>query len=330
MVARDLVKEFPITSGVFGRTVAKVHAVSGVSLHVAGGRDARVGGGVGLRQVDDRPAAVEPDPPDVGRRRVRGQRHLAPRRRRELREHARSASRSCSKTRTRRSTRACRSAARSPSRCACTASMSKSGRAPYASPSCSSRSASRPSMRRVPARVLRRSAPARRHRARARAGTVAHRARRARLGARRVDPGRRREPARTPAGRARPRVRVHRARPLGRPPHLRPCRGDVPRQDRRGRDRARHLPTARPPVHAGAAVRDPVARPAARARAQAASCSQGDPPSARSRRRPVAGSARGAGRRKRSARRKSRRWWTAATATPWPATSRSRSGSSEP
>ena len=37
MVARDLVKEFPITSGVFGRTVAVVHAVSGVSLHVHAG-----------------------------------------------------------------------------------------------------------------------------------------------------------------------------------------------------------------------------------------------------------------------------------------------------
>ena len=37
MVARDLVKEFPITSGVFGRAVAKVHAVSGVSMHVAPG-----------------------------------------------------------------------------------------------------------------------------------------------------------------------------------------------------------------------------------------------------------------------------------------------------
>ena len=47
------------------------------------------------------------------------------------------------------------------------------------------------------------------------------RARRAGVGARRVDPGRRREPARRPAGSARPRVPVHRARPLGRAPHLR-------------------------------------------------------------------------------------------------------------
>jgi oligopeptide/dipeptide ABC transporter ATP-binding protein len=37
MVARDLVKEFPITSGVLARTVAKVHAVSGVSLYVDAG-----------------------------------------------------------------------------------------------------------------------------------------------------------------------------------------------------------------------------------------------------------------------------------------------------
>jgi oligopeptide/dipeptide ABC transporter ATP-binding protein len=36
-VATDLVKEFPISSGLMGRTIAKVHAVSGVSLHVAAG-----------------------------------------------------------------------------------------------------------------------------------------------------------------------------------------------------------------------------------------------------------------------------------------------------
>jgi peptide/nickel transport system ATP-binding protein len=37
VVATDLVKEFPIHSGLFGRTVALVHAVSGVSLHVSRG-----------------------------------------------------------------------------------------------------------------------------------------------------------------------------------------------------------------------------------------------------------------------------------------------------
>jgi oligopeptide/dipeptide ABC transporter ATP-binding protein len=35
--ARDLVKEFPVRGGVFGRTVAKVHAVSGVSISLAPG-----------------------------------------------------------------------------------------------------------------------------------------------------------------------------------------------------------------------------------------------------------------------------------------------------
>ena len=85
----------------------------------------------------------------------------------------------------------------------------------------------------VAARVLRRAAPAHRHRACARAQPRAARARRAGLRARRVDPGRHREPARGSAGRARPRVRVHRARPVGRAPHLRRRRRDVPRQDRR-------------------------------------------------------------------------------------------------
>ena len=87
----------------------------------------------------------------------------------------------------------------------------------------------------LPARVLRRAAPAHRHRPGAGARPRPARARRAGVGARRVDPGRRHQPARGPAGRARPRLPVHRARPLGRAPHLRPRRGDVPRQDRRDR-----------------------------------------------------------------------------------------------
>ena len=47
--------------------------------------------------------------------------------------------------------------------------------------------------------------------------------------------------------RARPRVRVHRARPVGRAPHLRPRRGDVPRQDRRDRRRPTRCTSA--PAH---------------------------------------------------------------------------------
>ena len=63
----------------------------------------------------------------------------------------------------------------------------------------------------------------------------AGRRRRAGLRAGRVDPGAGRQPARRPPGRARPDVRVHRARPVGRPARLGPDRGDVPRQDRRAR-----------------------------------------------------------------------------------------------
>ena len=74
--------------------------------------------------------------------------------------------------------------------------------------------------------------------------------RRAGLGARRLDPGADREPARRPAGRARADLRVHRARPLGRPPRQRPHRRDVPRQDRRARRR-------RGAVRAPAASRTP-------------------------------------------------------------------------
>ncbi len=82
----------------------------------------------------------------------------------------------------------------------------------------------------LPARVLRRPAPADRHRPRAGHGPEGRDARRAGLGARRLDPGPGRQPARGPAGRARPDLRVRRPRPVGRAPRLGPDRGDVPRQ----------------------------------------------------------------------------------------------------
>ena len=67
----------------------------------------------------------------------------------------------------------------------------------------------------VPARVLRRPAPAHRRSPGAGAQAEAHRRRRAGLRARRVDPGPGREPARGPAGRAGPDLPDHRARPVG-------------------------------------------------------------------------------------------------------------------
>ena len=69
----------------------------------------------------------------------------------------------------------------------------------------------------------------------------ADRRRRAGLRARRLDPGADPQPAARAAARARPDARLHRPRPLGRAPHVRPHRGDVPRQDRRARVGASEL-----------------------------------------------------------------------------------------
>ena len=73
----------------------------------------------------------------------------------------------------------------------------------------------------------------------------AARARRAGEQPRRLDPGRRHQPARRPAGRARARVPLHRPRPRARAPRERPHRGDVPRADRRGGPGRRGLRAAR-------------------------------------------------------------------------------------
>ena len=85
----------------------------------------------------------------------------------------------------------------------------------------------------LPARVLRRPAPADRDRPGARAAAEADRRRRAGLGARRLDPGADHQPARRPPGRVRPHLPLRRPRPRRRPPRLRPDRGHVPGQDRR-------------------------------------------------------------------------------------------------
>ena len=153
----------------------------------------------------------------------------------------------------------------------------------------------------VPTRVLGRSAPARRHRPRAQPRPEVHRARRAGVGPRRVDPGRRHQPAPGPPGRAQPLVPVHRPRPVGGPPHLRHGRRDVPRQADGGRPGRGAVHDGRPPVHAGAAVGDPRARPADRARRASRSCSSATS-RARSTRRRAAGSGPGARRPSRAAR----------------------------
>ena len=120
----------------------------------------------------------------------------------------------------------------------------------------------------LPARVLGRPAPAHRARARARAQPRLHRLRRARLGARRLDPGSDRQPPRGPAARLRPHLPLHRARPGRRSPHLRPDRRHVPGQDRRDLAGRRSVRQPAPPVHDLAPLGRPDPRSGGRAGAR--------------------------------------------------------------
>ena len=114
----------------------------------------------------------------------------------------------------------------------------------------------------LPARVLRWPAAADRDRPCAGAAAEADRRRRAGLGARRLDPGADRQPARRPPGRVRADLRLRRPRHRRRPPRLRPDRGDARRQDRRGGDRRPGLRAPARPLHQDAARRGPDPRPA--------------------------------------------------------------------
>ena len=84
--------------------------------------------------------------------------------------------------------------------------------------------------------VLGRPAPADRPRPRARAAAEVHRRGRAGLGTRRLDPVAGAQPARRAEARVRPDLPLRRTRPGCRRLHLRPHRGDVPREDRRAGD----------------------------------------------------------------------------------------------
>ncbi|CAA9472540.1 MAG: Oligopeptide transport ATP-binding protein OppF, partial [uncultured Solirubrobacteraceae bacterium] len=109
--------------------------------------------------------------------------------------------------------------------------------------------------------VLGRPAPAHRRGPRARAVPAAHRGRRARVGARRLRPGAGGQPARRDPARAQAHVRLHRPRPRRGAAGLHARRRHVPGQARRDRPRRGALRGAGPPVHRGAAVGGPGARP---------------------------------------------------------------------
>ena len=97
----------------------------------------------------------------------------------------------------------------------------------------------------LPARVLRRPAPAHRDRPGARPRARPRRLRRAGLRARRLDPGAGPEPAQAAPARARADLPVHRPQHGRRRAHQRPGRGDVPRPDRGAGRPARAVPQRR-------------------------------------------------------------------------------------
>jgi peptide/nickel transport system ATP-binding protein len=116
------------------------------------------------------------------------------------------------------------------------------------------------SPRRAAPGALRRPEAARGHRPVLRRVAVHGALRRAGLRPRRVRPGRHPQPARRPAAHGRL-VRVHLPRPRRGAVPRRPDRGHVPRRARRGRSRGVRLRAPAPPLHGGARVGDPGARP---------------------------------------------------------------------
>ena len=140
------------------------------------------------------------------------------------------------------------------------------GRAPRAGPRAALDRRAQPRLRRpLSARVLRRPAAAHRRRPGAGPGPGPDRRRRADLGARRLDPGPGHQPPRAAPGPARADVPVHRPRPVGRAPHQRPDRRDVPGPDRGAGPVAGAQRAAAAPVLRGAAVRGPDPGPQGRA-----------------------------------------------------------------
>ena len=205
----NLVKHFPVRRGMFGRQQGSVFAVDGISFSVRRRRDARRRRGIGLRQVDGGAHDRQADRADLGHAftwKAATSRTLA---RARCASTARSSS-SFSRIPTPRSIRAWRPARSSASLCTTMACCRGHG-ARERVRQLFARVGLRPEhTQEVSARVLRRPAPAARHRPRAGAQPAHDRGRRAGVGAGCLRAGAGHQPDDGPAERIGPVLSLHR------------------------------------------------------------------------------------------------------------------------
>jgi hypothetical protein len=225
------------------RKVGAVRAVDGLTFDVLRGRDARPGRRVGLRQVDHR--ARHPAARKAHRRPrlLRGRRPRRAARRRAAPPAAPHADDLPGPLRLAEQPHDAgphRGRAAAGPQPAPTATSARPGQG-AAQPGRHQPQHDQP----LPARVLRRPAPAHRHRPGARGRAQLHRLRRAHQRPRRVDPRADHQPAAGAPARVRPDLPVHRPRPLGGAPHLRPGRRHVPGAHRRAGRQRRALRASR-------------------------------------------------------------------------------------
>ncbi len=197
-------------------------------LQRQGGRDARPGGGVGLRQDDARQGHPAPPAADVGARQLRGQVALRP----EIpRDEGRPTGHPGRLPGPLCEPQPAHERRRDRGRRALRAWHDEQEGARVGGPRPPQAGRAQPAAHPpLPARVQRWPAAAHRHCARARPAPEVHRVRRAGQRARRVDPVAGAQPAERPPGRVPAHVPVHRSQPGGGEAPLDPGRRHVPRQ----------------------------------------------------------------------------------------------------